>query len=76
MWVNYWTVSNGKKITKKRAMLREQNMLYLLLYTSMAEDFVCQLFSTYSPTTPEDKRVVSVVSLMMSGKHEGIQCIV
>ena len=34
------------------------------------------LFSTYSPTTPEDKRVVSVVSVMMSGKHAGILCIV
>ena len=60
VWVN-WTTIDGKKIRKKHVTLRKGDVFYLLLYNATAADYVCQLFSTYSPKYVEDEQVVAVV---------------
>ena len=65
VWTN-WTTSEGKMITKKHVMFPKGNAYYLVVYNATAEDFTCQVFSTHSPDTPEDSKVVSV---LMSGQQ-------
>ena len=60
MWVD-WTAIDGKKIKREHVTLREGDVFYLLLYNATAADYMCQLFSTYSPKNVEDKQVVAVV---------------
>ena len=61
----HWTASEGKMISKKHVTFQKGSVFYLLVYNATAEDYTCQVFSTYSPDTPEDKKVVSV---LMSGQ--------
>ena len=60
VWVN-WTTIDGKEIKKEHVTLRKGDVFYLLLYNATAADYMCQLFSTYSPNDVEDKQVVAVV---------------
>ena len=64
VWVN-WTTIDGKEIKKEHVTLSKGDVFYLLLYNATAADYMCQLFSTYSPNDVEDKQVVAV---MYSGK--------
>ena len=61
VWVN-WTTMDGKEIKKEHVTLRKEDVFYLLLYNATAADYMCQLFSTYSPADVEDKQVVVVFS--------------
>ena len=65
VWTN-WTTSEGKMITKKNVTFQKASVFYLLVYNATAEDYTCQVFSTHSPDTLEDKKVVSV---LMSGQQ-------
>ena len=42
-------------------MLQKENLFYLLIYNATTGSYICEVFSEYSPDTPEDERVVSVV---------------
>ena len=56
-----WTTIDGEKIEKEHVTLRKEDVFYLLLYNATAADYMCQLFSTYSPKYVVDKQVVAVV---------------
>ena len=56
-----WTAIDGKEIEKEHVTLRKGDVFYLLLYNATAADYMCQLFSTYSPKYVEDEQVVAVV---------------
>ena len=60
VWVN-WTTMDEKEIKKEHVTLRKGDVFYLLLYNATAADYMCQLFSKYSPNYVEDKQVVAVV---------------
>ena len=60
VWVN-WTTIGGKEIEKEHVTLRKEDVFYLLLYNATVGDYICQLFSTYSPKYVEDKQVAAVV---------------
>ena len=60
MWVNWMTI-DGNAIKNDHVTFRKGNVFYLLLYNATAAEYVCQLFSTYSPSDTEDTQVVAVV---------------
>ena len=60
VWVN-WTTSDGENIKLEHVTLRKGDVFYLLLYNATATDYMCLLFSAYSPKDVEDKQVVAVV---------------
>ena len=58
VWVN-WTTNSGDGSTKN-VTLRKGNIFYLLLHNTTVGDYICQLYSMYSPHDPEDIKFVSV----------------
>ena len=60
VWV-HWKAIDGKEIEKEHVTLKNGHVFYLLLYNATAADYMCQLFSTYSPKYVEDKQIVAVV---------------
>ena len=60
VWIN-WTTIDGKKIEKEHVTFENGDVFYLLLYNATAGDYMCQLFSTYSPKYIEDMQVAAVV---------------
>ena len=59
VWVN-WTTIERRSIIKKHVMLEKDHVFYLLVSNSTAEEYLCQLFSSYSQKLPEDMKTVSV----------------
>ena len=67
VWVN-WTAGDGEAIKKKHIEFRKADVFFLLLYNVSADDYICQVFSSYSPDKPEDQRSVAV---LVSGQYIG-----
>ena len=56
-----WTEFNGGPIKTEHVVLQKSDASFLLLYNASANNYMCQIFSSYSPDKPEDQRVVAVV---------------
>ena len=65
VWVN-WTSNNGDGSTKNNVTLRKGNIFYLLVHNATVGDYMCQLYSIYSPYIPED---VKFASVLMKGQQ-------
>ena len=60
VWVN-WTTADGQAIKKKHLALRKADVFFLLLYNVSADDYMCRVYSSYSPDKPEDQGAVAVM---------------
>ena len=56
VWVN-WTTSTGAQL---HTTSQNGDVFYLLVYNATVGDYVCHLFSAYSPKHPEDTRTATI----------------
>ena len=67
VWVT-WSTSDGETTFAADNIVKIGNIFYLPLHNAKAGNYICNVFSTYSPNIPEDTMTASVVMI------EGQKC--
>ena len=71
MWSN-WSTVTGKDITSRHFTWQNGSVFYLLLYNATPGEYICRVFSDYSPQQPEDSATAAVE--IIPGEPELCSC--